>query len=202
MLQIPDWAVGYAVNAAVGSVAAYAMVKWQSWKPAIQGFDAIDKIEIRCGIKAPVWVHNIYHTIVTTGVNAIDKCVIDGPFLRNVIRAIIAKDPSKLPDVEKKFSDINLLGDIEAQIPQEYKAAFNQVKEDACVKTVTANMQKALPVEFVPAEDKVRALIQVGAAANKVKEEPVQATPELLEKIFEEHKQIIAGYREKLDAKK
>lgn len=161
------WVLGYVSKIIVG------WLKKVEPQIAPQVKYMIKLLETKFNIDIPDGLEDFVINSVNASIKAADMIVCDPVFIRNVCRAIIAKDPSKLAEVTKVLLNIDWAGNIKAQLPEDIKDAVNAAQEDHSVKLITAQMSKVLPTEKIPEETKLREYVKVVVQANKVDKEVI-----------------------------
>jgi hypothetical protein len=128
-------------------------------------------VKNKWNITIPEGVHNAYDWLMSAIVEATDKAISDGPFLRNVLRAIRSKDPEKAAQLLEQFQAYykDILAGVLDNIPAELKDIINAEKEKIAVKIAFNKIPLALPNEK-HTEEEIVADIKRAAAANKINE--------------------------------
>lgn len=180
-----DQLLSIAVGFALGAVAKEIVKAWTRNAPAIQ--EALDKaddrLEAHFGIDIPDSMQATWHRVVHGAVAYVNRFASDGRFWREVIRAIIAKDPSKAVLLQQELAGLSWekgIAAVEAVMSPDLKVIVNEVKEQLAVKIATANgvTTDAIPDSALKdnpdkIEAEVRAAVRVVAPAHKTEEGPV-----------------------------
>lgn len=180
-------------SSAVGMIAGYIVGLWRKNSPAIEaklvGLD--DELERRLNIDIPDEIQATYHGIIHGAVAYVNRFAGDSRFWREIVRAIIAKDPAKATMLQQElltFDWSKPLGAIEDAMSEDLKELFNQTKENLAVKIAAANVVTSgtvvdnTPTEKVAVE--VRAAVRAVAPGVKPIEGPV--TKDTLERMIRE----------------
>lgn len=190
----------------IGAVGRSLVNLWKRNKDEIARTldSADDKIAAKLGVTVPDGFQTAWHEIVHGAVEYVDRFASDGRFWREVIRAIVAKDPSKAVMLQAELSNLSWdkgIAAVEAVMSPELKAVVNTVKEELAVKVAKANVAStgtapAIAQEPEKVEQEIRAAIRVVAPAHKPEEGPV--TKSRIEQMILESQER----QKKLEAKK
>lgn len=184
------------MGSAIGMAASYIVGLWRKNYVVIEqtltGLD--DALEKRLNIDIPDEIQAAYHAIIHGSVAYVNRFAGDARFWREIIRAVIAKDPSKATLLQQEILSFDWskpLAAIEEVMSPDLKALYNQTKEDLAVKVATANIAtsgvapsvlKCLEADLTKAE--VRTVVRVVAPGVKPIEGPV--TKDVLERMIRE----------------
>jgi hypothetical protein len=143
-------------------------------------------IEEKLHFNIPDGLESFFVNMTTQAVNAANGYISDPAFIRNVIRAVMNKDMSKLELLKTTLLSIDWKSNVIAQLPDDIKGFFNAEKENHALELVKANMTKVMPVDKIPTDEKLREFVKVTVQANKIEKEVVPVTEDLLKKLIVE----------------
>lgn len=181
-----------AVGFALGAVSKQIVSLWQKKAPEIEAaLDRADEaLEAKLGIDIPDAMQSAWHQIVHGAVDYANRFASDGRFWREVIRAIIAKDPSKAVLLQQELAGLSWdrgIAAVESLMSPELKRVVNDVKETMAVRVAQANAvtAAALPSpDPIKAAEQIRAAVRAIAPAHKPSEGPVNR--ETIERLIRE----------------
>ena len=184
--------LNFGVGLAVGAAGRYLVSWWRGASPQIEAglMRADDALEARLGIDIPDGIQSAWHQIVHGAVAYANKFASDGRFWREVVRAILLRDPSKAVLLQQELAGLSWdrgIATVEAMMGPELKAVVNEVKEGLAVRVAQANAATAgaLPdADPIKSAETIRAAVRAVAPAHKPVEGPV--TRETIERLIRE----------------
>lgn len=180
--QLIAMGLGFVLGAAAKRLVRW----WTESAPKIQAtLDSVDdKLFAKLDIAEPESVQETWHNLVHGAVAYANKFASDGRFWREVIRAVVTRDPAKAVLLMTELQQVSWdsgIAAVEATISPELKAVVNEVKEAVALNVAAAN---AVTVGISKPEPEVRAAIRLVAPAHKTVEGPV--TKDAIKRLIEE----------------
>jgi len=177
-----------AIGLALGPASKFIVKAYQKYRqPVIDGLKNIDNsIEEKANIDIPDDWQEKYERIVDSGVAFADRYAMNPAFWRNVIRAIMAKDVSKIDILLDEIKNIDWSKYIYDQMSEDLKEVVNTEKKAVAV-SIVANRVAA--VDAVKKGDMNLAVVHAAKAdkSEKIRDDkPV--TKEDIERMIEESK--------------
>ena len=174
----------------VGGIATRLTKWWAQSSPRIEETlnSLDDKLAAKLNLPLSDSLQNTWHSLVHGAVSYVNHFASDGRFWREVIRAIVLRDPSKAVLLQQELAGLSWdkgIAAVEAMMSPELKSVVNTVKEDIAVKVVQANATtaSALPSpDPLKAAEQMRAAIRAVAPAHKPEEGPV--TKDVIERLI------------------
>ena len=191
--QLMSLALGFALGAVSKGITRF----WNRKAPEVEAAlnRADDVLEAKFNIDIPDAVQAGWHNFVHAGVAYANRFASDGRFWREVLRAIVLRDPAKAVLLNQELASLSWekgIAAVEAMLSPELKALVNGVKEDLATKAIIANATTAGVLPEGAVETEVRAAIRAVAPAHKPVEGPV--TKEVIEQLIRESQERQAKF--------
>ena len=172
----------------LGTIAKRLVNWWTTASPTIE--DKLGRVDDyvagKLGVTLPASVQTTWHDLIHAAVEYANKFAGNGRFWREVIRAIVTRNPAQAVILMNELQNITWdkgIAAVEAQMSPDLKVVVAEVKETFATRAALANAITARVVPIEAATDgkadpgklveAVRAAVRAAAPAHKADEGPI-----------------------------